>query len=541
MVHASSPASSFVDLRADELVIDLFAGGGGASVGIEAAIGRPVDHAVNHDPIAVAMHRVNHPMTIHHCEDVWAVDPLELCGRRRVGFLWASPDCTHHSRAKGTMPLSSGRRALADVVITWIDKKRPRVICLENVVEFADWCPLDENGRPDKSQKGASFRAWLAKFVDAGYNVESRVLVAADYGTPTTRKRLFVVARCDGLPIVWPMPTHGKGRAEPWQPAWTIIDWGLPCRSIFGRDKPLAEATQNRIAMGLRRYVLEAEDPFVIPFEDDSTAPFLTKFHGGARGHTRGQVLEEPIRTVDASNRFALVEPFMVRHGHYSTITGAGLREGCGAGTFRGQSIRKPVATACATNDKHLVMPFIAKNFGGPNGHQTPGIGVRSPFSAVTAKDHHAFVASFFTKFYGTSTGSSARSPLPTVLAGGGKGGSHIAAVRAFLVKYYGAQGRAAGQSPKSPLHTVTTKDRFGLVTVAGELCQLADIRMRMLEALELFLAQGFKRTYNITPRIHGKPITKTDQVRLAGNSVCPQLAEALVRANVRVEHRAVA
>lgn len=275
-ILASSPARActFVDLRTDELVIDLFAGGGGASVGIEAAIGRPVDHAVNHDPIAVAMHRVNHPLTVHHCEDVWAVDPVELCGLRRVGLLWASPDCTHHSRAKGTMPLSSKRRALANVVIEWIEKVRPRVVFLENVEEFQDWCPLDENGRPDKTQKGAEFRAWLAKIVACGYDVEFKVLVAADFGTPTTRKRLFLIARCDGLPIVWPEPTHGKGCSESWVPAWTVIDWGLPCRSIFGRDKPLAEATQNRIAMGLRRYVLDAADPFIIPLthQGDSRA-----------------------------------------------------------------------------------------------------------------------------------------------------------------------------------------------------------------------------------------------------------------------------
>lgn len=435
-----------------ELVVDNFAGGGGASTGIEAAIGRPVDIAINHNPEAIAMHAANHPQTRHYCENIWEVDPREACGSRPVGLAWFSPDCTHFSRARGTQPVKKSIRGLAWVVIRWANAVRPRIIMLENVEEFQTWGPV-VGERPDPLRAGETFRTWLGELSSLGYQIEFRVLTAADYGTPTTRRRLFLIARRDGAPVVWPEPTHGRGRPLPWRPAADIIDWSLPCPSIFDRARPLAEATLRRIAAGIRRYVIESEEPFIV------------KYHGG------------------------LVSPFVVRHGHYSTRTGSGLVEGCGSGTFRGQSLEIPLATVCATNDKHLVCPILTKHYGGVVGHR-----VDRPLGTVTAKDHHALTAASLTRFYGTC-------------------GGHIAKVRAFL-KYYGAEGRS-------------------LVTIRGEQYAITDIGMRMLQPHELFAAQGFPRDYEIAPTHNGRPITKTAQISLAGNSVCPQVVEAIVGANV--------
>jgi site-specific DNA-cytosine methylase len=444
-------------------------------------------------------------------------------------------NCTHFSRAKGSVPRSKKIRDLAWVVIRWAKAVRPRVIFLENVCEIETWGPLDKDGFPDPAQSGSTFRAWLGQLTDLGYAVEFRTLVAADYGTPTTRKRLFLIARCDGQPIVWPEPSHGEGRSLPWRPAAEIIDWSLPCPSIFlsraqgreaGVNRPLATATLQRIAAGLRKYVFEAAEPFIIP----------CTHQGDSRVHGIG----EPLRTVTGAHRgeLALVEPFVVRHGHYSTRTGAGLREGCGAGTFRGQSLEDPLATVCATNDKHLVVPFVSKAFGGthPNGAlKCTGADARMPLSTVTARDHHYLAAAFFTKMYGTSTGASVRQPMPTITSGGGRGGGHIGEVRAFLMKYHGGSRAAGrGQSLAHPLRTVDTANRFGLVIVHGVAYRIVDIGLRMLQPHELFAAQGFPGDYIIAPTCYGKPLTKTAQTSLAGNAVPPQPAEAIVAANVR-------
>lgn len=504
------------DLLPGELVVDNFAGGGGASTGIEAALGRPVDLAINHDPKAIAMHAANHPGTKHFCESIWEVDPVVACGSRPVGLAWFSPDCTHFSRAKGTAPRSKDIRGLAWVVIRWAKAVAPRVIVLENVEEFETWGPVDDGGQPIKAEAGSTFRAWLGELTGLGYRVEFRSLVAADYGTPTTRRRLFLVARRDDGPIAWPDATHGRGRAHAWRPAASIIDWSIPAPSIFERSKMLAEATLNRIAAGLRRYVIDAAHPFIIP---------LTH-HGDSRVHG----IDEPVRTITAAHRgeLALVNPYVVRHGHYSTITGAGLREGCGAGTFRGQPLTTPLATVCATNDKHLVCPIVTKHYGGAVGH-----GIERTLGTVTAKDHHALTAAFLTKFYGTSVGAPASAPLPTVTSGG----NHLAEVRAFLVKYYGA-GESQTQDCFGPLHTVTTKARFGLVMIHGEAYEIVDIGMRMLQPRELFAAQGFPADYEIAPLCAGRPLNKTDQTALAGNSVCPQVSEAIVGENLRLDAR---
>lgn len=546
------------------IVVDNFAGGGGASTGIEAALGRPVAIAINHSRAAIAMHAANHPETRHYQEDIWTVDPREAAAGRVVEVAWFSPDCTHFSRAKGGQPRSKEVRGLADVVIRWARAVKPRLILLENVEEFQTWGPLDENGYPIKSAEGSDFRAWLAALVDCGYQVEYRVLVAADYGAPTTRKRFFLVARCDGQPIVWPTPTHGRGRERGWRTASEVIDWSLPCPSIFGRKRPLADATMRRIAAGLRRYVIDSAAPFVVPLTHHGqrrahpmgeplptvtaanrgelalVTPFLAKYHGGdERNLSRGQGLDDALRTVDTENRFALVAPTLV-------TTGYGERDGQAP---RVPGLHKPLGTV-VTDQKHaLVTAFLAKHYGGVVGQDQ-----RAPLGTVTAKDHHSLVqvqlefpmgdtaaASFVSKFYGTSTGSGVDEPLPTVTAGGGKGGGHLAEVRAFLVKYYGSDGDPQSQQQTlfNPLHTVTTKARFGLVTVHGQQYQIADIGMRMLAPHELFAAQGFPSDYVLDPLLDGKPLTKTQQIELAGNSVCPPAAFALVAANARTLRRA--
>jgi DNA (cytosine-5)-methyltransferase 1 len=507
-------------LRPGELVIDSFAGGGGASTGIEAAIGRPVDIAINHSPQAIAMHAANHPETKHYCENILEVDPREACGSRPVGLAWFSPDCTHFSRAKGTKPRDKNIRGLAWVVINWAKTVRPRVIVLENVEEFETWGPVDDDGQPIKARAGETFRQWLGELTGCGYEVEFKSLVAADYGTPTTRRRLFLIARRDGAAIAWPEPTHGKGRAHAWRPAAEVIDWSLPCPSIFGRKRPLAEATLQRIAAGIRRYVV------------DNARPFLVKYYG-ADGNAQTQDVDDPLHTVTTRARFALATPFVVRHGHYSTITGAGLREGCGAGTFRGQPVETPLATVCATNDKHIVCPIVTKHYGGVVGH-----GVDRTLGTVTTQDHHALTAAFLTRFQGKSVGAVLEEPMPTVV-----GKAHLGEVRAFLTKFYGT---STGSDLQMPLPTVTSGGgrgggHLGLVTIHGEPYEIVDIGMRMLQPHELFAAQGFPSDYVIDAPFNGRRLNKTEQTALAGNSVPCQVAEAIVASNARGGREAAA
>lgn len=487
-----------------ELVVDSFAGGGGASIGLERALGRPVDIAINHDPEAIAMHEANHPSTRHYCENIWKVDPIEACGGRRVGIAWFSPDCTHHSRAKGGKPVDKNIRGLAWVVITWARKVRPRIIMLENVEEWLDWCPL-VNGRPDPKRKGLTFRRWCGSLRNLGYQIEFRRLIAAEYGAPTIRKRLYLIARCDGLPIRWPLPSHGRGRALPWRTAAEIIQWELPCPSIFERERPLAEKTLARIAEAVRRYVLEAAQPFIAP---------LTH-HGANRVYS----IEEPLRTITGAHRgeHALVSPTLIQ-------TSWGEREGQAP---RVPGLEKPIGTIVAGGIKHaLVSAFLTKHYGGVVGHE-----LERPIGTVTARDHHSLTTSFLTKFYGTSTGAQHSEPLPTVTGQG----QHLAEVRAFLTAYYGSDG-SSGSDLFSPLRTVTAKDRFGLVAVAGDLYQISDIGMRMLAARELFNGNGFPRDYLIDVGPKGKKLSKTAQVRMAGNSVVPQVADALARAQIGAE-----
>lgn len=456
----------------DELVVDNFAGWGGASTGIEQAIGRPVDIAINHDPLAIAMHRVNHPQTLHLCESVWDVDPREATGGRPVGLGWFSPDCKHFSKAKGGRPVEKRIRGLAWVMVRWAAVAKPRVLFLENVEEFVTWGPLGTDGRPCPQQRGREFRAFVNALQRLGYAVEWRELRAADYNVPTIRKRLFMIARRDGLPIVWPSatnaqhPTAGSG-LKPWRTAAEVIDWSLPCPSIFERDRPLAEATLRRVAAGVQRYVIDAAEPFIVRIGHTG--------HGDA-GKVRS--VREPLSTVTSKAEHLLVAPTLIQ-------TGYGERAGQAP---RVPGLHKPLGTLVDGQKHALVAAFLAKHYTG-----VVGSDLRTPIGTVTAIDHHSLVA-------------------------------------AFLIKFYGSGGQWAGCD--EPMHTIPTRDRIGLVTVAGEQYRIADIGMRMLQPRELARAQGFPDHALLEAPHLGVPVPKHAQVRMIGNSVCPPLARALVAAN---------
>ncbi len=541
----------------DWLIIDNFAGGGGASTGIEAAIGRSVDVAVNHDAEAVAMHKANHPGTRHHCQSIMAIDPQEACtvdGRvRPVLLAWFSPDCKHFSKAKGGKPVEKRIRDLAWIVVHWAKRlgpNAPQVIMLENVEEFRTWGPLAEDGRPCPERKGQTFEEWVKQLRRLGYKIEWRELRACDYGAPTSRKRLFLIARRDGRPIVWPEPTHGPGRPKPWRTAADIIDWSQPCPSIFERTRPLKPNTCRRIAAGIVRYVLDAAQPFIVPlthhgsaervYPADEPIPTITAANRGemalvtpyfartahgerdASGKKRGRGdhgPEEPFPTVTTSGDSALIAPTLIQ-------TGYGEREGQAP---RVPGLDKPLGTIVAGGGKHaLVAAFMAQHNAG-NGAAPRSM--EAPVSTLTARcTQQQLVTSNLVKLRGTSTAQASDEPLHTISAGG----THFAEVRAFLIKYYGNE--AEGHELDKPLGTVTTRDRFGLVTVSidGEEYAIADIGMRMLIARELYNAQGFPEDYVIDCEgPNGKPLTKTAQVRMCGNSVSPVIPEALVRANL--------
>jgi DNA (cytosine-5)-methyltransferase 1 len=689
-----------------ELIVDSFAGGGGASLGIEMALGRSPDIAINHDAEALSMHEANHPDTLHLPHNVWKVDPFMVTRGRPIGLLWASPDCKHFSKAKGGKPVKRNIRDLAWVVVRWAHQVRPRVILLENVEEFTTWGPLTPDNQPDPERKGETFRQWIGELRRLGYHVEYKELRACDYGAPTIRKRLFLIARRDGRPIVWPEPTHGDPKSEavktgkrlPWRTAAEIIDWTLPCPSIFltpeeaktlGVKRPLADATMARIAKGVMRYVIDAKQPFIV-----------TLNHQGA--HFRGQGLGYPFKTVtSARDAHGLVVPVMEPAPRYhcaacgedfadSHATGVGglapakcprcgeeekielaapfmtygqqgganrspedplhtvtasIKDtnaiivptvvGCGgrAGQSRPRGGDEPLQTATAKADSCLAAVHLTKfntgSVGSGADEPAPTVTANSfikrpggcaPIGVVAATIQRQFGASVgsaadapvgtimpdgggktalaavhLTKFSENSTGHLPDEPMHTVMAGaprhgvvaaflaqhnGGKcpgareaeapvstvtttgaqqavvsaglvnlkgsdrraseieaphptvtaQGTHSAEVRAFLVKYYGNE--KDGVSPAEPLHTIPTRDRFGLVMVNGEPYEIADIGMRMLTRRELFRAQGFPDSYEIERGHDGRIMTQSASIRMCGNSVSPVMARALVAAN---------
>ncbi len=460
-----------------ELFIDNFAGGGGASTGIEAAIKRSVDIAINHDPDAIAMHKANHPNTKHYCEDVWEVSPKEACGDNPVALAWFSPDCKHFSRAKGGKPVDKNIRGLAWVAIKWAYEVRPRVLMLENVPEIQTWGPLGEDNKPIKERAGETFRGFIAVLSDGlskehpafaemcsalnidinsdmadelskglGYKVEFKELVSCDYGAPTSRKRFYMIARCDGKKIVWPSATHAQreslfvhsGQCKPYISAAECIDWTIPGKSIFDRKKPLCEKTMRRIAKGFKKFVLDNPEPYIV---DDKYVPYLIQYHDEtSEDEVRGQSVLDPIMTLDTSNRYALIAPYIVT-----------LRN-----NMTGQQVEEPIST-------------------------------------ITCKDHHEVVY-------------------------------------AYLIKYY--SGILASDVSK-PIDTLTTMDRFALITVLGEKYYVKDILMRFLEPREMFKMTGFPAEYKIDYDIDGNVISREKKVAKCGNAVTPPVATALVRANL--------
>jgi DNA (cytosine-5)-methyltransferase 1 len=438
-------------LHAEELIVDNFAGGGGASVGIEWALGRSPDIAINHDPQAVAMHAANHPETKHYVEDVWKVDPKKACGGRPVGLAWFSPDCKHFSKAKGGKPVSKKIRGLAWIVVKWAKAVSPRVICLENVEEFQDWGPLGDDDRPDKLRKGHTFRRWKGALEALGYMVEFRELVAADYGAPTTRKRLFLVARRDGLPIRWPQKTHdqhGRYGLPKWRAAAECIDWSLPCPSIFltpeeakplGIRRPLADNTMRRIHRGLMKFVINNPAPFIVG---------LAHGEHKERPGTRSHGLDQPVRTISAQgNDYALVAPHVAKfRGDSSgsaidaplpTITAGPKENPAGAahalgvisagivplthqGAERNESTEEPMRTITGAHrgEKAVATAYVARIGQTGGGDQVRG--VEQPVSTVTTKAEHLLVQPFLAGVggrKGQSPETSVEQPYHTITA----------------------------------------------------------------------------------------------------------------------------
>ncbi|WP_145514721.1 DNA cytosine methyltransferase [Yersinia massiliensis] len=574
-----------------EIIVDNFAGGGGASTGIEMATGRSVDIAINHDPNAIAMHTTNHPDTLHYCESVFDIDPIAATAGRPVGLAWFSPDCRHFSKAKGSKPVKKEIRGLAWILIRWALTKRPRVMMLENVEEFKTWGPLltaeDGTEYPDPSRAGETFAAFvdmLTTGIDAehpalleccevlgfdinsidakrlqaglGYVVDHKELRASDYGAPTIRKRFFMVMRCDGLTVVWPEPTHGdpksldvqSGHRKPWRTAAECIDWSIPCPSIFERKKPLAENTLKRIARGIQRFVIDNPTPFIVKCNHTSSKTTYDCF--------RGQALDQPLQTITKTHGYAVVTPHITKFRSGATgqecdeplptiTAGSSARPGGNGhalgmveaklapiiarqfGNSIGHAIDEPngTITAGGGGKSQLCTAFLAKHFGG--NYTGAGAAMDAPAHTVTTTDHHALVTSSLIKMRGTNTGQKVTEPLQTVTAGG----NHFGEVRAFLLKYYGNEKE--GVSLNDPLHTVTTNDRFGLVTVEGIDYQIVDIGMRMLQPHELYAAQGFPSWYIIDRDYTGTKYAKDKQVARCGNAVPPPFAEALVRANL--------
>jgi len=542
-----------------ELIVDNFAGGGGASTGIELATGYSVDIAINHDPEAIKMHKANHPNTKHYCENVWAVDPVKACKGHPVALAWFSPDCKHFSKAKGGKPKDKNIRGLAWVACRWAGLVRPRVIMLENVEEFKTWGPLGRRHHPIKSKQGETFRKFVQQLTDLGYEVEFRELVAADYGAPTMRKRFFMIARCDGKPIVWPEPTHAPadsdevkaGLLKPYVGAYTQLDFSLPCPSIFDTSeeikekygiravRPLAPKTMERIARGLKKFVLDNPEPFIVPIGygerkgqaprvHDIEKPLPTIVGSGKhylcepklapylsvnRENHFGSDMREPVHTITANNQHMLMTPTLIQY-HSETAQGE----------VRGQTIQDPIMTVDGSNRYGLVTSFIQKYYGG--NYQGNGSDIKEPLHTITTLERNAMCAVNLIQMNNHCDGRDVKEPIPTITAGDG----HFGEVRAFLIKYY---GQGTGQDIKAPLDTVTAQERFGLVTINGVDYQIVDIGLRMLEPRELYGCQGFPEDYIIDHDYTGKTYPRSEQVRRCGNAVCPPIPAALVRANL--------
>ena len=544
----------------DEIIVDNFAGGGGASTGIELAAGRPVNIAINHDAAAILLHKTNHPHTEHIQASVWDVDPEELCAGRPVGLAWFSPDCKHFSKAKGAALVDRNIRGLAWIVLRWAGTVRPRVIILENVEEFQTWGPV-RKGKPVKSKSGQTFRKWLSQLKALGYAVEYRELVAADYGAPTTRKRFVLIARCDGQPIRWPERTHAprdseevkSGKCKPWRSAAEIIDWSLPAYSVFATKaeikekygvnavRPLADNTLRRIIRGVDKFTIKSGKPFIVECN-----PTMEPFTFSNTGGSVGSAADDPVHTIRTAGGQVLAAANLIQY-HTEQTNDA-----------RVNGVSGPIPTVDTSNRYGLTCANLVEYFG--NG--VP-LDVAEPMHTVTSHDREAVVSAHIQKFYGGVIGEEATKPLPTVTAV-----DHNALAAAHVVEF---KGQDIGQTPDKPLRTITASagefaachvylakadgrdlmhwpeirellnkhcgynladDEVLLLQIGGSLYFLADITLRMLTPRELYNAMGFPPDYIIERDYTGKPYPKSQQVARCGNAVCPPMASAVVRAN---------
>ena len=570
----------------EEIIVDNFAGGGGASTGIELASGRTVAIAINHDPDAILMHKTNHPYTEHLQASVWDVDPVAVCRGRPVGLAWFSPDCKHFSKAKGAALVDRNIRGLAWIVLRWAALVRPRVIMLENVEEFQTWGPV-RKGKPVKSKAGQTFRKWKQQLSDLGYAIEHRELVAADYGAPTTRKRFVLVARCDGKPIRWPERTHAprdseevkSGKCLPWRSAAEIIDWSVPGYSIFDSKqeildrygvkvvRPLAENTMRRVIRGVDKFTIRSGKPFIIQQKFDNQAqgisrplttvtavgahelcnPVMAPFTFSNTGGSVGTDAGEPVHTIRTAGGQILASANMIQYHTEQTenarvsglnapintvdasnrygLTCANLVEYYGNGVPL--DLPEPMHTVTAHDREALVSAHIQKYFGGVVGTDS-----REPLPTVTTADHNAMCAAHIAEFKGQDIGQSMNAPLRTITASAGE----FAECRAVLAK---AGDRRLGHWPeiRSLLNRYCgynlADDDVILMVIRGVAYYIADITMRMLTPRELYNAMGFPPDYVIDRDYLGNAYGKTKQVARCGNAVCPPMAEAMVRANL--------
>ena len=496
------------------------------------ALGRHVDIAINHDEQAIRMHRTNHPQTLHLTEDIFKVDLEKYVAGQHVSLMWASPDCTSHSKAKGGQPRKQGLRILPWAVYKHARKIPPDVIIMENVEEIQQWGPLDENGRPIKERKGEEYRKFISSMQSLGYDFDSRELVAADYGAPTTRKRWYAIFRRDGKPIVWPEPTHSKTGTEgkkKWVPVSSVLNFSDLGNSIFGRKKPLAENTMRRIARGLEKFVFNNPEPFIIQVN-----------HSGE--NFRGQSIHEPMPTITQKHGFGMITPVAVP---FIDKTYGGNYKGAGSG------MNQPVSTITTVDHNRLITPLLIQYHSETTKNSVRGQEVTNPLQTIDTSNRYGLVIAFLEKFYKSGTGQILAEPIHTITTSPGHFGQvsvlavdwkelqaagideetarKATRVYQFIMEYYGC---GIGQSLNDPLHTIATKDRFALITVLGNEYAILDIFLRMLTPEELKLAQGFPADYIIDRDYNWKKYPVCEQVKRIGNSVVPIMAEALVKAN---------
>lgn len=541
----------------EEIFVDNFAGGGGASTGLETGLGVTVAAAINHDPAAILMHKTNHPYTEHYQASVWDIDPRQVCRGRPVAGAWFSPDCKHFSKAKGAALVDKKIRGLAWITLRWAALVRPRVIFLENVEEFQTWGPV-RKGKPVKKLAGTTFRKFIAQLQDLGYTVEYRELVAADYGAPTTRKRFVLIARCDGRPIVWPEPTHAPrtseavraGKLKPWRSAAEIIDWTLPCPSIFDTKeeimqryglkavRPLRPNTMRRVARGVDKFTIRSGEPFIVPTgygerkgqaprthdinepaptivgtaKHNLVVPYLAECNHSGGGHVAD--VRDPYKTITAKHTGGIIAPSLIQYHTEQTEN------------VRASGLGTPINTIDASNRYGLTCANLVEYYTGGR-----PLNVQEPMHTITSHDREAVVAAHVVKYKGTNLGSSPAEPVQTETSCG-----TFALCKVWLYKAQQPGGPDRWPQVRDLLNTYCGYDLgerdILLLEINGAFYYIADIGLRMLTPRELYNAMGFPADYIIDHDYTGRPYPKSEQVARCGNAVCPPLAAAVARAN---------